>query len=89
MKGCKHRINGKCNLFSNEWAESRCHIKNETECPYHEAVFYTQADRVRAMSDEELARLYAEKVSLCYGCNASTMEDCYKCWLDWLQKEAE
>lgn len=47
----------------------------------------TNADRIRAMSEDELAWFYAEKIASCYGCESSTMEDCYKCWLDWLKSE--
>ena len=64
-------------------------IKNyEAEkCPYQK----TNADRIRAMSDEELANLIAdtpickEKWRKCLenGC------DCEPCLLEWLQKEVE
>lgn len=51
----------------------------------------TNADRIRAMSDEELA----EYMSI-YCCSHKThdprcqqFKDCGLCWLDWLKKEAE
>lgn len=79
MNGCKHRINAKCTLFSNEWAESRCHIKSEMDCPYHDPVSITNADRIRAMTDEELADWFDERCDCAppYG------------WLDWLKQEVE
>lgn len=47
----------------------------------------TNADNVRAMNDEKLAWFFAKKISSCYGCESSTMEDCAHCWLDWLKSE--
>ena len=46
----------------------------------------TNADRIRSMSDEELAML------LNPACPVGTCPDeephnCYKCWLDWLKQE--
>ena len=55
----------------------------------------TNADRIRAMSDEELARWIADKVDHGYGCCAPGCNDCrdnvdcVKPWLDWLQQEAK
>ena len=49
----------------------------------------SNADSVRAMSDEDLAWLYATKHAGCYGCDSTTMEDCRKCALEWLQRDAE
>lgn len=48
-----------------------------------------RANRIRAMTDEELAWAYAYRLASCYGCEASTIEDCVKCTLDWLRQEAE
>lgn len=47
----------------------------------------TNADRIRSMTDEELAWAYAYHLASCYGCEASTIEDCVKCMLDWLKQE--
>lgn len=54
----------------------------------------TNADRIRAMSDEELAETYAG------GCpNGDRLKcgkyylhggrDCFRCWLDWLKSPVE
>lgn len=52
----------------------------------------SNADRIRAMTDEEMA-----KYSKGYGCphvcttkyiNSGT-NSCYKCWLDWLKQKSE
>jgi hypothetical protein len=47
----------------------------------------THGDVLRAKSDEELAWAYAYRLASCYGCEASTIEDCVKCTLDWLRQE--
>ena len=53
----------------------------------------TNADRIRAMTPEELAELF---VHLCcpyalggkVDCNAEN-KGCYQCWLNWLRQEAK
>ena len=58
----------------------------------------TNADRIRAMTDEELAefemedgdcppeRMYPDS---CPDCDRVTPKVCYDCWLDWLKQEAK
>lgn len=58
-----------------------------TACSYFSQSKQTNADRIRAMSDEELAWAHAYRLASCYGCEASTIEDCAKCTLDWLKQE--
>ena len=56
----------------------------------------TNADKIRNMSDEELAEFMSENTS-CYYCkvqcedrpNSPTESSCNFRWLDWLQSEAE
>ena len=53
----------------------------------------TNADRIRAMSDEELAELWWERVD-CGECPVHrdckmTGQDCKKLVLDWLKQEAK
>lgn len=50
----------------------------------------TNADRIRAMSDEELAKIHSFG-SMRYGCAPHTecVGDCEQCWLDWLKSPAE
>lgn len=56
----------------------------------------TNADKIRAMSDEELADLAFEMID-CYTCPhnkedvncAESKRTCSGVWLDWLKKEAE
>ena len=51
----------------------------------------TNADRIRAMSDEELAqRLYLSTCAHIFDNKVECKDNgCKKCWLDWLKKEAE
>ena len=54
----------------------------------------TNADRIRAMSDEELAELPWEYDFQCYMCpNKPLCDDGYKTckelWLDWLKQEVD
>ena len=62
--------------------------------PYtHESWRKTNADRIRSMSDEELASKF-EEIQLesvrAYGNdNLLLAGELRKCWLDWLRKEAE
>lgn len=56
----------------------------------------TNADRIRAMTDEELADwLKYERISVCppdtghIHCNISDICADKKCWLDWLKQEVK
>ena len=57
----------------------------------------TNADKIRQMTDEELADFIDKgcEIIIHNVCDEMTMEDCYKrhgkctnCWLEWLRKEA-
>lgn len=60
---------------------------------YEEAKKQTNADKIRAMSDEELATfLYHawNNASWCMVKDHCPDEDsCFPCWLDWLKQECE
>lgn len=62
-------------------AQPKCCLPDGVECPHGVKVHKpTNADRVRAMSDEELAHL------LCFeGWQMSEVQEC----LEWLQQPAE
>lgn len=51
----------------------------------------TNADRIRAMTDEELAKLCQN--SCCRAeyddCPTQFYDDCVECWLDWLKQEED
>ena len=51
----------------------------------------TNADRIRAMSDEELANKLYLGVCVRHFDDSHECKDngCRKCWLDWLRQEAE
>lgn len=50
----------------------------------------TNADRIRSLSDEELAKILGDKC-ICppAGECAKMSGDCAACWLEWLQQPAE
>ena len=51
----------------------------------------TWGDKIRAMTDEELAqRLYLSTCAHIFDNKVECKDNgCKKCWLDWLKKEAE
>ena len=55
-------------------------------------MLYTHADRIRVMTDEELAELIASRgdcPSDRYPDDHDCKSDCNECWLNWLRQEAE
>ena len=75
------------------WGDSGCNLLNNGERCKYESLGkppITNADRIRAMSDEEMA----EKIGLRPVCPVNgdcekMSMDCIACWLDWLQQPAE
>lgn len=66
--------------------------ETKTGVTYGIAKVKTNADRIRAMSDEELAVMFFNyhfsftcPEQGCHECK----ESCMDCWLDWLKKEVE
>lgn len=50
----------------------------------------TNAQKIRAMSDEELAKIIEHELGCPVTGNCEKMSrDCKACWLDWLQQPAE
>ena len=50
----------------------------------------TNADRIRSMSDEELAKIMEHELGCpVTGDCAKMSKDCKACWFDWLQQQAE
>lgn len=56
----------------------------------------TNADRIRAMTDEELADFindtefgFIDRPGMCDVCDHHRMKDCLRCWLDWLKSPVE
>ena len=63
---------------------------NQTDCPYRTEPI-TNADRIRAMSDEEIAKVPAK---FGYSCvfpqkECGESDTCEKCLLEWLKQPAE
>lgn len=60
-----------------------------------ETKLQTNADRIRAMSDEELAEFLAKRYVLCTRCffkrtcSKDPIGVCLECWLAWLRSPAE
>lgn len=66
-------------------------IRPTTGCTYHTPKPITNADRIRAMSDEELT-VYLAHLTGCVDCIArreSCGYDCRKAWADWLRQEVK
>ena len=83
---CVYWNDGKCKKFSDDDITSWC-VWNpcDSQTP-------SNADRIRSMSDEELADLINREISYCAptsGDCEKTSNDCKACWLDWLQQPAE
>ena len=93
---CVHRTeDGLCKLHSTDGITSSC-----VDCPCNDEVL-TNADRIRAMSDEEMAHTILT-VDFCEGCehyaengiclfilkhpNEPLYDGCKKALLDWLRK---
>lgn len=49
----------------------------------------TNADKIRQMTDEELAAYLDTELDGCVGrkCTIDDNTDCQECWLDWLNEE--
>ena len=89
MNGCIYRTkDGECEL----WSEGgKYHAFCDPDC--HDCIDKrpSNADKIRAMSDEELADYFGELTcfpgasrEICRG-----VSNCYWCWLKWLEQEAQ
>ena len=86
MNGCIYRTkDGECELWTDNNHHSFCDENCNDKHP-------SNADRIRAMSDEKLAEFLATNAD-CVWCVAKPdTQDCDQCgkvWLDWLRKECE
>lgn len=92
MKGCKNcPVYAKCTVT---YRGSSCAALRSTYGIDSDPELITNADKIRAMSDEELA-VFLESSRGCpsdddceYGVHA-TPENCIKHWTTWLQQPAE
>ena len=94
MSVCKHiGKDGLCVLHSEIFYKEPCH---DGPCKEYESL--TNADRIRSMSDNELASWIAD-IAMCNNCRAKNMDTAKPCkglyggckgnWLDWLKQDAE
>ena len=94
MDGCIYRTkDGECDLYSEGGKyKAFCVIEN---CKDRKP---TNADRIRSMSDEELARMLASGCHETRECPTifdpiypydEVVESCEKCWLNWLNEEVK
>ncbi len=82
---CVYWSDGMCKKFSDDKVTSWC-----VEGPCGDQM-PSNADRIRSMTDEELADLIQREVGYCAptGDCEKTSKDCKACWLDWLKQPAE
>ena len=94
---CKNcRYYGSVTTTDTTWycARTIAEVDPNASCEYWKTAKQTNADRIRAMTDEEFAMQIAS-FSDCYKCIAvkddcCLNEDaCAKAWLDWLKEECE
>lgn len=93
MRGCIYRTkDNECDRYSEG---GKFHAFCDDNC---DMAVPSNADRIRAMSDEELADWVAERCTA-PNCTGKCHKDyeaygelrtfCHDCWLDWLKQEAE
>lgn len=95
MAKCKHETsNGRCGLKDCYAYRHKCYTEEFCKCHKPQ----TKADRIRSMTDEELADEFMTRLVLCQYCEyqneCETAEDvaAYKCRegiVKWLQQPAE
>ena len=84
MSICKYISNdGICLLHSEPLYKEPCH-----EGPCHDYTAMTNADRVRAMTDEELAEFCIKYTFNCPSVDCPD-DDCKGCWFEWLRQEVK
>ena len=76
---CNVCINGKMPSYSATCVE--CGLSRKNYKPI------TNADRIRGMTDEELADALAHKADACWNCSTDGLNTCKECWLEWLKQE--
>lgn len=70
-----------------KYCEADCVLRGEEnlkECKGH--IPMTNADKIRAMTDEELAKILGNK---CICPPTRECVNCFDCWLEWLQQPVE
>ena len=84
MSVCKHRVMDKCKKY-----DRPCIFNTDCFEPEEEKRM-TNADLIRAMTDEELARFFiGDSPNYCHPGLCLDGETCIGCFLKWLQQPAE
>ena len=86
----KNVVCEKCNNLVNDWCEKVIDSPDPDmvrDCRHF--LEKTNADRIRAMSDEELADVVANGVGCVRKAPHCRADDCTPCILDWLKQPAE
>lgn len=82
---CRFRYDGICHaLQKTQYSVTECPLVSIPAQPERN----TNADRIRAMSDEELAMIL-QPTCPSGVCRDDPPHDCYKCWLGWLKQEVK
>ena len=84
----------KCGAIASYDPYFHAFICSKSNCDYLRRIKSTNADRIRVMTDEELAHFISEIADCCVckaemgkGCSAG--KKCEDFWLDWVKQEVE
>ena len=84
MNGCIYKTaDGQCEKFSDKTRNTMSWCVGDEPC---EGRTPSNADRIRQMSDEELAKYLS---NICYDLWEMFVDDPKKMWLDWLKAPVE
>lgn len=89
MRGCVYRTSdNQCQKYSDPLRNTMSWCVGDEPC---ESRTFTNADRIRLMSDEELASFLYHSWDNSSWCNGCCDEECScePCWLDWLKQEVD
>lgn len=93
MNGCIYRTkDGECDLYAEGGK-----FKAFCDMDGCKGRRLSNGDKIRAMSDEELAELIGDNIDCCIckemhsadECPRTDVKDCYGVWLDWLKSPVE
>lgn len=92
-KNCNnlYNLSNKDDVIVGKWCpkiNDSPHLDMERDCKHYKAM--TNADRIRSMTDEELALAVMCPADITGGdTKCDQYHNCRKCTLDWLQRESE
>lgn len=85
MKGCKDcPVYEKCEVT---YRSSACEALRASYEVHSDPEVVTNADKIRSMTDEELARVMDMVCPPDTACNDG--QQCIKCWIEWLKQPVE